>query len=561
MAKVCVIGLDGGTFSVIDHLIREKRLPNFDRLMNGGSRATLLSTIPPLTPAAWSSFFTGSNPGKTGAVGFFRFRPGTYQLEPMNAGNLRGETIWSLAGSRGKRVCVYNVPVTYPAAPVNGILISGMDAPSFDDQAIHPLEQKDSFLAAIPDFKISNDIDAKYLITHSRNPVGRFIGQLREHLRMELRTIDYLMGLEDWDLFTAVIRSTDSFQHVFWKDVARVISGAEVTAAERERAEAVFDCYETIDRELGDKWESWCSDRNLIFMSDHGFGELRSDVCLNRLLADAGLLSFHQRGSGGRQRQYLIGRLKAHLPRGARQKIKRLLGRDATGQRWHKFVDSLVADIDWSRTRIYAIAQHGCLYVNLKDRDPLGTVSGEAERQEVLAETEAALSRLRDPDDGEPVITEFYRKEELFEGPLSHTMPDMVINMRDWSYRGIYSTRVELAGEDIFRPQAREWQELGHTGAHRREGILMLSGPDIVAADLGAVRMVDVAPTIMALLELPPHDDWDGEALTPILGDGISRPGADAPAYRTRAQDEGDPTYSAEEEEEIRKRLENLGYL
>ena len=84
MSKVCVIGLDGGTFSVIDYLIRQKRLPNFARLMTEGSRATLLSTTPPLTPAAWTSFYTGSNPGKTGAVGFFKFRPGTYQLEPMN---------------------------------------------------------------------------------------------------------------------------------------------------------------------------------------------------------------------------------------------------------------------------------------------------------------------------------------------------------------------------------------------------------------------------------------------------------------------------------------------
>src|SRR5665811_397758 len=108
MSKVCVIGLDGGTFAVIDYLVGQKRLPNFARLMTAGSRGTLLSTTPPLTPAAWSSFFTGCNPGKTGAIGFFKFRPGTYQLEPMNAGNLQSTPIWSLASSRGKRVCVYN---------------------------------------------------------------------------------------------------------------------------------------------------------------------------------------------------------------------------------------------------------------------------------------------------------------------------------------------------------------------------------------------------------------------------------------------------------------------
>jgi predicted AlkP superfamily phosphohydrolase/phosphomutase len=191
----------------------------------------------------------------------------------------------------------------------------------------------------------------------------------------------------------------------------------------------------------------------------------------------------------------------------------------------------------------------------------MGTVADEAERQEVLAAAEEALSRLRDPEDGKPVVTGFYRREELFEGPLLETMPDMVINMRDWSYRGISSTAIELAREEIFRPQAEEWKELGHTGTHRRDGILFFDGPDIASKDIGEVQMVDVAPTIMALLELPSHADWDGRVLKEVLGEGIAVPEKSAPGYETRSPDEGDRAYSAEEEEEIRKRLENLGYL
>lgn len=535
-------------------------MPNFQRLMDEGSRATLLSTIPPLTPAAWSSFFTGSNPGKTGAVGFFRFRPGTYQLEPMNAANLKGTPIWSLAGSKGKRVCVFNVPVTYPAAAVNGMMISGMDAPSFDEQAIHPAEEREGFLSAIPDFEISNDIDAKYLITNFKDPVERCITKLEAHLEMEIRAVNHLMGLEDWDLFVGVLRSPDSFQHLFWQDVEKVIAGEPVSAQESLRAEAVFKCYERIDREIGQTWLERCAGRDLVFMSDHGFGTLRSDVCLNRLLAEAGLLKFLPQKSRGGAKKYVMEKVKSRLPVGTRQKIKRALGRDNEGERWNLFVDSLVADIDWSQTRIYSIAQHGCLYVNLKGRDPMGIVEGEEERQAVLEETQAALSRLRDPDDGEPVVTAFYRKEELFDGPLMPAMPDMVISMRNWSYRGIYSTTVELSREEIFRPQAQEWKQLGHTGTHRREGILVLHGPDIAAGDSGAVDMVDVAPTIMALLGLPHFQDWDGRVLVESLSRAASGRAADAGEYDAREQEE-ESTYSAEEEEEIRKRLENLGYL
>lgn len=562
MSKVCVIGLDGGTFTVIDYLVGQKRLPNFAQLMAAGSRGTLLSTTPPLTPPAWSSFFTGCNPGKTGAIGFFKFRPGTYQLEPMNAGNLQGTPIWSLASGRGKRVCVYNVPVTYPAVPVNGILISGMDAPSFDDQAIYPLEHKRSFLSAVPNYKVSTEIDVKYLANHSQNPAADYIEMLKSHLEMEIKAINHLMGLEDWDLFVGVIRSPDNFQHIFWKDAEMVIKGEPVSTDESMRAEAVFNCYEAIDRELGKTWSSWCTDRNLIFMSDHGFGRLRSDICLNRVLADAGLLEFLPRSGRKRSREYVKKILQDHLTFENRQKIKHLLGKDDTDKRWHSFVDSLVADIDWSRTRLSSIAQYGCLFVNLKGRDPMGIVASEAERQAVLSEAEAALSQLRDPEDGVPIVSSFYRKEELYNGPMMPAMPDIVINMRNWSYRGISSTAIELAEESIFRSYSSEQNQLAHTGTHRLEGILVMSGPDIATADLGTVRMVDIAPTIMLLLALPASQDWDGQVLESALGmDAVGPVREEKEAYRAGGKVEDNHVYSREDEEEIRKRLENLGYL
>lgn len=561
MSKVCVIGLDGGTFTVVDYLVRQNRMPNFARMMGSGSRATLLSTTPPLTPPAWSSFFTGCNPGKTGAIGFFKFRPGTYQLEPMNAANLQGMPIWSLASSRGKRVCVYNVPVTYPAVPVNGILISGMDAPSFDDQAIYPLEQKSSFLAAVPDYKVSTEIDIKYLANHSHNPAAEYIEMLKSHLDMEIRAMNYLMGLEDWDLFFGVIRSPDSFQHIFWKDAEMVIKGEPVSTNGFMRAEAVFNCYEAIDSELGKTWSSWGKDRNIIFMSDHGFGRLRSDICLNRVLADSGLLEFLPRSGRKRSREYVKKLLQEHLTLEARQKIKYLLGRDDTDKRWHLFVDALVADIDWSRTRISSIAQYGCLFVNLKGRDPLGIVAGESERLAVLNEAESVLSQLKDPEDGVPVVSRFYRKEELYSGPMMQAMPDIVINMRNWSYRGISSTAIELAEESIFRSLSSDGNPLAHTGTHRLEGMLILGGPDIKAADIGTVQMVDVAPTIMRLLGLPAPQDWDGQVLEAALGEDAAGPAGEEAAYQIEGQVEEDQVYSREDEEEIRKRLENLGYL
>ena len=536
-------------------------MPNFAGLMANGSRANLMSTIPPLTPAAWSSFSTGTNPGKTGAVGFFRFQPGTYRLEPMNAANLRGTPFWLMAGNFGKRVCVYNVPVTYPAAPVNGIMISGMDAPRFDDRAIYPLEYKDKFVAEFPDFRVSCEIDAPYLVKHSRDPLGEGIRRLQAHLDLEIRVINHLMSLEDWDAFVAVIRSPDSFQHFFWRDAERVIAGEEVSAEVAQRAEAVFACYEVIDQEWEKTWSRWCSDRTVIFMSDHGFGSLRADVCLNRVLANAGLVKFLPRGGRSRIRESFAIKMQSHLPAQTRKKLKNFTNRKKSDDRWRSFVDSLVADIDWERTRLFAIAQHGCLYLNMKGRQPLGTVSGEAEMRSVLAEAEAVLSDLKDPDDGKAVVTGFYRREEIYDGPLLEQMPDMVVNMRDWSYRGISSTSVELSEEPLFRYGQRGWGRFSHTGNHRREGIMVMNGPGIKAVNLNTAQMVDLAPTILRLLGLEIPGEMDGRALEEALTGLDTEPGMDVHASRDSRRTISGSVYSGEDEIEIRRRLENLGYL
>jgi len=561
LSKVCIIGMDGGTFTAIDYLIAQGRMPNMARLIKTGSRATLMSTVPPLTWPAWASFYTGTNPGKTGASDLFKFQAGTYKLEPMNAGNIRGVPIWSLAGDSGKRVCVYNVPVTYPAIPVNGILVSGLDAPSFNDRAIYPLEQKEELLAKVPDFQITFENDAKYLVTHHKDPIGEWIRQANAFMDMELRTIDYLMHLEDWDLFATVIRSTDIIPHTHWRMAEKVIDGESVTAEEQVRAEAVFNCYEVVDRKLGEIAANLGPDKNLVIMSDHGFGRMRGTVCVNRVLAEAGLLKFHPVSSRSRTLDFVKKQLKTHLSLENKQRVRRMLGKDRLDSRWTIYVDTLIAEIDWSQTKICAIGGFGNLYLNLKDRDPMGIVGGEDERRAVIEAADAALRELKDPWDGEPILTRSYRKEELFHGPCLPELPDMVLNLRNWSYCPVIGTANELSAEALIRPPVQQWKQLAHTGTHRREGILIMNGPDIAASDIGVAQMVDIAPTVMNLLGLPAYEEWDGKILEAAMSNGSARSVDDSRKYRQAGEEETASAYSSQDEEEVRKHLEDLGYL
>lgn len=559
--KITVIGLDGGSFLIIDYLMDRGRLPNFKKFLSAGNRGTLMSTIPPITPAAWASFFTGRDPGGHGVYDFFQRDAGSYLLKPVCGADVKGLPIWIQASKSGKRVCVHNVPMTYPVMPVNGIMISGMDAPQFDGPAIYPREFKQIIDNNFPNYQIEFSINPLFLEKHSTDPVREFQEKMLTHLESELAVINFLKDLEDWDLFISVIRSTDALQHVFWKSAETVISYGEdkVDQAVLNRAKGIFDCYERIDLEIGERWLN-SNSQNLIFMSDHGFGVLEKEVCANRILAEAGLLRFKKRTIRRGIRKNISRQAYLWLPAKARAFMGNF-ARERLGV-GSLLSDSLIADIDWERTQVYSLGQYGCLFTNVRGREPFGVISGESQRKAVLANAQQALTSYVNPDDDKPIITEFDFREDIFRGPLIFRMPDAVYVMRNYAYRSIYSTSSELDQNEIICTPCPEYSHLGNSGVHRREGLIAMAGPDIRPGDMGTVSIMDLAPTIMTLLNLPLQQEFNGQilaaainfqpgyGLSPISSQDMSNMGGN-----------GISGYGTEEEQIIRSRLEDLGYL
>ena len=136
--RVLVIGLDGVTFDLLGPWIEAGELPNLRRLMEQGAWGRLQTTMPPISSSSWSSFLTGVNPGKHGIFDFARRVPGTYDQELTNAARRHGRSLWRILSDAGRRVGVVNVPMTFPPEPVNGFLISGMDAPQISNAYSFP---------------------------------------------------------------------------------------------------------------------------------------------------------------------------------------------------------------------------------------------------------------------------------------------------------------------------------------------------------------------------------------------------------------------------------------
>jgi predicted AlkP superfamily phosphohydrolase/phosphomutase len=550
--KFIIIGIDGGNFKVIDYLASRGRLPNLSKLMSGGVKAELVSTIPPLSHTAWVSLYTGKNPGKHGVCDAVRRRRDSYSLQPINANLVAQEPLWSVLSRHSKRVCIYNVPITYPPRPVNGIIISGMDTPGTNSPFAYPENTKEEILKNFPHYKIDLPLDT-FVSAHHPQPIKYQVEKIYEGLETQLKMTDYLLSKEDWDFFFGVITATDRLQHLLWRYTEKKCEGQEMTEEEEGYAEKVFGAYTLIDEAIGQFLQRY-GPRWIMVLSDHGFGLLTKDVHLNNFLAEHGLLSYYPQPFLRRGQAYVRRLARKNLPSTFKRQVKRFL---PIGQ---PFFERLAQQIDWKKTKVYSLGYFGNLFVNLKGREPLGIVEHGEEYESVMEEVISRLHELRDPEDGKAVIERVYRKEELYHGEALDLLPDVLLVMRNYAYMALNQFGEIEPSKGIFGKPLKGMGELTHTGSHRSDGILILYGENVEKGRTGKASMLDIAPTVLYVSEVPIVKGYDGKILLDFFEPPLrkaKRIDYDLYEYSWK---EG-AYYSESEEKEVKNKLQGLGYL
>lgn len=126
--KIALIGLDSITPIMIERFIAEGRMPNLKRLRDQGWWSELTSTMPPTTPAAWTTIATGSWPSTHGVEGFAVHRPGDpldKKQHSCSSDAVRSEFVWQAAERAGKRSILLKYPMSWP--PRGGDLVVQVD--------------------------------------------------------------------------------------------------------------------------------------------------------------------------------------------------------------------------------------------------------------------------------------------------------------------------------------------------------------------------------------------------------------------------------------------------
>jgi predicted AlkP superfamily phosphohydrolase/phosphomutase len=569
MARVFMIGWDGATFDLIRPWVAEGKLPAIGRLMREGAHGPLRSTLPPMTFPAWSSFLTGVNQGKHGIFDFTRQPPNSYGLEFVNGGQRKAPTFWQLLSQAGRQVVSVSVPCTYPPEPVNGVMISGFDAPGMggagahvDARGMYPPELYDELLQKTGPHPIG-----AYMITNiNRGRPDLALDEALVSIRAKANTTKYLMTSRPWDCCMILFGESDIVGHHFWRY-------ADPRSPQFEEhpsglGDSILRVYQELDRQTGELLQLVPPDTTVLMMSDHGFGGVTDWVLYpNCWLAGQGLLRF--RGGLARWRSRALDAVKlravAALPAG----IKRALYRFS--RRGLGSIEARVryGMIDWAGTQAYFEENpyYPVLWVNLKGRQPRGVVEPGRPYEELRDRLIALLEGWRHPETGERVVEKAYRREEVYAGPCVQDFPDLIVrwgNVKGYNYAFKVSSKSPgldwLRRIDPSKPENRQFFT-GKSGDHRDDGIFVAHGPDVrPGLEVKGARILDLAPTVLHLQGVPPTADMDGRVLTELF---TSDSPAAAPAQAAPAVPAGQApgSYSAEDEAAIADRLRSLGYL
>lgn len=554
--RVLVLGLDGATWTLLDPLLTQNKLPTLGKLIANGSRSILRSCIQPSSEQAWSAFATGKQNGKFGLYGFYQRAKNSYALEYINASHRRAATLWRILSERGKKCVVVNVPLTWPTEKINGALVSGLMTPGLNSQFTYPHELKTELLRELGEYIIDVDIE------RGESDIGS-LGDLAIRVKRmsELQTRAFESLLEknpDWDFGMLVHRAPDILCHKFWRYQDPTHPLYNERDAEKWGS-VINDCFEYLDEYNARILEKFADENTtVIVLSDHGFGPLTHAVYLNEYLAQRGILAYKEQQANTVSSALRAGvkRLNNPLVGAVKAKVFEVLPQLKSNLHY----SMAYGNMDWTRTKAYAVGTMGNVYLNVRGREPNGCVEPseyEATRQDVIA----AMRALKDPATQKPIFDFVYRREEIYHGDALDDAPDVVglidgpyhIAAVDWrGATGKPKKVVEKVGSELLFVSDT-------SGQHRMDGILVMNGNDALtnAPVTQCPSLIDLAPTILQLFDEKIPNDMDGRVINEWLTN--QRTAEYAPALNFENKMDGE--YSDAEQKEIEERLAGLGYL
>ncbi len=535
---VVLFGLDGATYDILDDLIQRGLMPTLGKVLDHGARATLRSTIPPLTPPAWTTMVTGRSPGAHGIHNFVQFESDESQfVRWVDAKQVCCETIWSMVSRAGKRAGCLNFVAHHPAPPIDGYVVPGWVPWRWIKRSTHPSGLLDKLKNSIEGFdlkKLAMDFNEERKAVEGLE-LADYAPWIDLHIQREQQWFSILrhqIQHDHCDLHAIVFDGVDKLQHLVWHFLDPSLEPDNPSKEFLKTRDHCWAYFSRIDEYLAETLDLVGEDGHVLIVSDHGFTATRNVLYINTWLEAHGYLHWTSVAKLEPPESQLLGEARPYH----------------------------LSHVDLTQSQAYAItASSNGIYIPVLGKRGAAHGVDPADYHRLRdAIIDDLMTNCRDPETGEALISRVWKREEIFEGPAFEKSPDLTVELADCGFFSV------LRGSQILmrRPVP--------VGSHHPNGVFVIHGPGVrKGAKLEPLEMVDIAPTVLGMIGVEIPCDLEGSscrsafrtehlAKMPCVIGARSVP----PDHWKRQNDEeGDDSNSTEDESQILMRLKSLGYI
>jgi len=258
------------------------------------------------------------------------------------------------------------------------------------------------------------------------------------------------------------------------------------------------------------------AETHVLVLSDHGSAPVSSALYINQYLESNGLLTLKGpvKNKGETYTKLRKWVLKT-LPPGAIASVYKM----TPGFIGHRLTESaaiertlrgLIENIDWDRTLAFSTGGHQAhIYVTYDLINKLQDSRGSQSTTDVVDKLCNLMSQLTDPKTGEKLSPIFHLKEDAFKGPFQYDAPDLCVE---------FYTKNEKVQVNPRLGTQQLWSSSPHfSSIHTREGFYGITGPKIRHGVKLDANLLDLAPTLLRLLNVEATSDFDGRVLDQVI--------------------------------------------
>lgn len=464
---VFFLGLDGASLEIIASTMKAADLPNFRTMLAAGRHSRLPSVYPYVSGPAWTSIFSGVNPGKHGI--FDNQEMDGKNSRPPNMRRCDVPFLWDYLTWANKRSLILGVPFIYPAPRINGIFVTGSFVPTLSCSPESLREEVD-----LSGYKY--DLPAwKFPASQKQAFVQERLGALQRRVEVSSQLVDQ----EEWDVVVIVDMLPDSVLHKQYGDpeititMIRQLDGFVGQILRRCRKEDLF-----------------------ILGSDHGHSANLGVFYINSWLRSKGYISTDWK---------LGKRILAPLVRPAPMKTatRRLL----------KTYRAIMKDEERrSQSRgqsVGGVAKVGKqTVVALNTGEQVAWINALGDSSEVSGATENQITRDLAGLKKEGILQNVFRTGDLFHGKFIPKVPgQFLIEARDGLAVDTKTFFDSPISERLTGPADKR-----RPGMHRRDGLIAIHGGKTPRFDR-VPSILDITPTILKACGLFIPASMDGKPL------------------------------------------------